>query len=98
MGRPRRVHINSREAFEAVQPALPSLQRRIVTLYQQYPAGLTSDEVQVLLGYDKHQTVSGVTSNLKTNGVLVFTGQRRSTRSGEKYKADVLVLFTETIR
>lgn len=71
----------SREAAEAITPASGSLRRHVLALFQTWPYGLTSDDVEVKLGL-RHQTASARVRELVLLGFCRVTSQRRKTRSG----------------
>jgi hypothetical protein len=62
---------------------------RIVLLMKEHPRGLICDEAEKLLGM-RHQTCSARFSEMKRDGLLLPTGERRKTSTGSN--ADVLAL------
>jgi response regulator of citrate/malate metabolism len=72
----------SKEAHGSINGKKAAMYEQILgTLYCSYGRGLTCDEVEERIAMS-HQTCSARFSELKRDGLIVSTGERRKTRSG----------------
>lgn len=69
------------EAHDSIRSAKQRLRKQVLDYIKAHPFGCTSDEVEAALGLS-HQTVSARMTELKADGQIVPTGERRKTRSG----------------
>lgn len=72
----------SRQAWWAVLPYLPEVDRALVTHLGQ-TGGATCEELEAATGY-RHQTVSAQVTHLVRAGFLTETSERRRTQSGRR--------------
>lgn len=70
------------EAHDSIKNIKAKMRARVLaTIRQRGVRGMTSDEAEVALGLS-HQSVSARFTELKAEGSIVPSGERRATRSG----------------
>lgn len=69
-------------AYESVQPALNTLQRKVLAKLSLRPAGMTDEELTDALGAENRSTFRTRRSELVKLGLVKATGQKRPMRSG----------------
>lgn len=84
-----RGNAESRDAFEAIKGKLPAARARVLEFVRSRgEQGATTDEVAAAFGVGAN-VVSGRLSELKRDGLLVPTANKRVTRNGQNARVFV---------
>lgn len=74
----------SKDAYESVKPYVPTIKERVYDVIASYGSdGMTTDEIEGYLNL-AHQTVSPRVLELRQDGLLKDSGEKRKTISGRK--------------
>jgi predicted transcriptional regulator len=86
----------SRLAAESMHEDAGTLRGKVMDLLHKHPEGLTTDEMEMILGLN-HQTASPRVWELHKAGLIGDSGKRRNTRSGRLARVYRLLTTEEIV-